>query len=191
MDREGRKKSKLEAYFYLNSIDCDARKYTYDQIPKYYVWNGQEGIWTLRKRGLHIGRLTYTHHSTGELWYLRMLLTTVAGATSFEEIRTVNNVLHSSYQEACRALGLLDDDKEWHEVISDCSKCGFPNQIRQLFVHIIINCQVGDFRNLWMTHWNAMSDDILYGQRKRKNKPDLILTDEQIQFFALAGLFHF
>lgn len=185
--REKMRRSKLEAYFYLNNTDENARRYTYDEIPKYYVWNAEEGIWTLRKRGLHIGRLTYTHHSTGELWYLRMLLTKVAGPTSYKDIRTVNNVVYSSFQDACRALGLLDDDKEWHAVIEECSKCGFPAQLRQLFVHIIVNCQVADMKNLWMTYWTVMCDDILYVRRKLTGNPDLILDEEEIQFFALAG----
>ncbi|XP_074373685.1 uncharacterized protein LOC141714035 [Apium graveolens] len=172
--------------FFSNSSDPNARKYTYDQIPKYYVWNGQQGFWSVRKRGLHIGRLTYTHHSTGELWYLRMLLTKVPGPMSYKELLTVNNIVHSSFQEACSALDLLDDDKEWNEVIEDCSKCGFPPQIRQLFVHIIMNCQVGDLKSLWITHAKAMSDDILYAQRKLKKNPTLILDEEQVQYLALG-----
>lgn len=35
--------------------------------------------------------------------------------------------------------GLLNDDKEWHEVINEAAKAGFAPQIRQLFVHIIVN----------------------------------------------------
>ncbi|XP_074351702.1 uncharacterized protein LOC141690842 [Apium graveolens] len=34
--------SKLEAFFYLNSVDVNARKYTYDEIPRFYVWNDGE-----------------------------------------------------------------------------------------------------------------------------------------------------
>lgn len=89
-----------------------------------------------------------------------MLLTKIPKPTSFDDIRTVNNIHYCTFQDACRALGLLDDDKEWHEVIQDYSKCGFPVQIHQLFVHIIVNYQVGNLRNLWMTNWRAMSDDI-------------------------------
>lgn len=189
--REKDRKSKLEAFFHLNTIDHNARKHRYDQIPKYYVWNGHEGVWSVRKRGLHIGRLTYTHHSTGELWYLRMLLSKIPGPTSFKDIRTVNNVVYPTFQDACRVLGLLDDDKEWHEVIEECAKCGFPGQIRQLFCHIMVNCQIGDLGNLWFTHWGEMSDDVLYIQRHKQKRPDLILSEEEVQFFALAGEFYF
>lgn len=184
---ERNRKSKLEAFFHLNCTDANARRHTYDEIPRHYVWNGHEGCGSIRKRGLHIGRLTYTHHSTGELWYLRMLLSKVRGQRSFEDLRTVDNVLYPTFQDVCRVLGLLDDDKEWHEVIEECAKCGFPGQIRQLFVHIVVNCHVGDLNYLWLTHWRAMSDDILYMQRRLQNMPDLVLHDERIQFLALAG----
>ncbi|XP_074364744.1 uncharacterized protein LOC141705754 [Apium graveolens] len=74
--------------------------------------------WTPRKHGLQIGRLCYAHHSSGESWFLRLLLTKVRGATSFLSLRAVNGVIHSSFHESCKEYGLLDDDKEWHEVLS-------------------------------------------------------------------------
>lgn len=37
--RERHKHSQLEAFFLLNQSDPNARQYTYDEIPQYYVWN--------------------------------------------------------------------------------------------------------------------------------------------------------
>lgn len=194
-NREKFRRSKLEAFFELNKIDVNARKYTYDEIPQHYVWNSNLFMWQLRKQGMQIGRLSYTHHSTGELWYLRMLLTKVRGACSFEDLRTVNGVQFSSYRKACAEYGYLDGDKEWHDVIDECSKCGFAQQLRQLFVHIIVNCNVSDIGSLWHIHLQEMTDDILYNKRRECGNVDLSLNDEQIQFYALAGellnqLFH-
>ncbi|KAK1360714.1 hypothetical protein POM88_045188 [Heracleum sosnowskyi] len=138
-EREKDKLSKLEAFFLLNKIDRNARQYTYDQIPKFYVWNDGERRWNPRKRGYQIGRLSYTHHSSGEVWYLRMLLTKVVGPTSFKHLRTVNGVCYGTFRDACKEYGLLDDDKEWHHVLDECAVGGLPPQIRQLFVHIIVN----------------------------------------------------
>ncbi|KAK1401327.1 hypothetical protein POM88_000932 [Heracleum sosnowskyi] len=90
--------------------------------------------------------------------------------------------------EACSAYGLLDDDKEWHEVLTDCAKFGVPQQIRELFVRIIVNCQVADLQKLWMNHWNEMSDDILVIRRKLSRIPDLVLSTEEIQFFVLTEI---
>ena len=51
--------------------------------------------------------------NSGERFYLRLLLTVVRGPTSFENLRTVNNVLHDTFKAACVARGLLEDDDEW------------------------------------------------------------------------------
>ncbi|XP_074336273.1 uncharacterized protein LOC141673427 [Apium graveolens] len=186
--REKNKFSKLEAFFYLNSVNVNARKYTYDEIPRFYVWNDGERKWTMRKRGFQIGRLCYAHHSTGEPWFLRLLLTKVRGATYFESLRTVNGVCYSTFRDACKEYGLLDDDKEWHEVLTQASACGLPPQVRQLFIHIIVNCKVTDLKTLWSTHWKSMVDDILL--RRRQSCPNTLFTlnDTQLQFYALGGM---
>lgn len=48
-----------------------------------------------------------------ELFNLRLLLLTVKGAASFENLRTVDGILRSSFTEACIALGLIENDDEW------------------------------------------------------------------------------
>ncbi|XP_074373829.1 uncharacterized protein LOC141714197 [Apium graveolens] len=68
---EQHKHSQLEAYFLLNRNDPHARKYKYDEIPQYYVWNESDRVWTVQKKGRQIDRLLYTHHSAGELCRLK------------------------------------------------------------------------------------------------------------------------
>lgn len=131
--------------------------------------------------------MAYSHHSSGELWYLRLLLTKVRGATSFESLRTVNRIVFPTFHEACKEYGLMESDKEWHEVLQQCSACGFPQQIRELFVHMMVNYKVSDLKYLWDTHWKHMVDDTLFNQRKLTGNPHLKLNDKQLQFFALAG----
>lgn len=187
VDREKERQSKLEAFFLLNNYDINARQYTYDEIPQHYVWNDGERRWNRRKRGFQIGRLSYTHHSSGEVWYLRMLLTKLRGPTSFEALRTVHGVRYSTFRDACQEYGLLDDDEEWHEVLDQCAVGGLAPQIRQLFVHIIINCKVTDLKSLWDGHWKQMVDDILLKRRYMTKDDNLILNDKQLQFYALSG----
>ncbi|CAH1433286.1 unnamed protein product [Lactuca virosa] len=52
--------------------------------------------------------LIYVEFPTKFVWKLN-----VKGPTSFDELRTVNGETHSSFRDACYALGLLDDDKEY------------------------------------------------------------------------------
>ncbi|XP_074341884.1 uncharacterized protein LOC141679280 [Apium graveolens] len=160
-EREKEKHTQLGAFFILNATDEHAIQFLYDEIPQHYVWNDKDRIRNPRKRGKKIGRLSYTHHSAGELWFLRLLLTKVRGATSYESLRTVKGQTYNTFQEACKEYGLLDDDNEWHMVLLQCSESGFPPQIRQLFVHVMVNCKVSDLEDLWKKHWTTMVDDLL------------------------------
>ena len=54
----------------------------------------------------------FVHPAAGEQYYLRMLLSIVCGATSFENLRTVNGITYPTFKEACIALGLLQNDEE-------------------------------------------------------------------------------
>jgi hypothetical protein len=56
--------------------------------------------------------MTYIHPAAVELYFLRMLLNHVKGASSFEDLRKVSGVVYPSFQLACKALGMLGDDKE-------------------------------------------------------------------------------
>jgi len=47
-----------------------------------------------------------------ELFYLPLLLLTVKGATSFNDLRTVNGKFCQLFSAACLALGLIEDDDE-------------------------------------------------------------------------------
>ncbi|XP_017221478.2 uncharacterized protein LOC108198225 [Daucus carota subsp. sativus] len=188
VQREKFKQSQLEAFFQLNQKDINARKFTYDEIPRYYVWNESDSIWTIRKKGTQLGRLLFTHHTSGEIWYLRLLLTKVRGPTSFNHLKTVDGVCCNTFKEACHKYGFLEDDNEWNELLQECSNCGFPGQIRELFVHIMVNCQVTDLSALWKKYWKSMSDDIVMRHRKEDVNNHVSISDKQLQFYVLAEI---
>ncbi|KAF7827284.1 ATP-dependent DNA helicase PIF1 [Senna tora] len=64
---------------------------------------------------------------SGELHYLRVILTFVVGPTLYEDIKTINGLLHPMFKDACYVMGLLDDDKEYIDGIIDVSKCHQKN----------------------------------------------------------------
>ncbi|KAK1386052.1 hypothetical protein POM88_023787 [Heracleum sosnowskyi] len=131
--------SKLEAFFSLNQSNQFARTLTYQEIPKHFVWNSNSTSWTPRVCSDHIGRIRTTHHSSGELWYLRLLLTKVRGPTSFRALRTINGIIYNTFQEACAQYGFLSSDNEWHQAIEENKEFAMPRQLRLLFVYIIVN----------------------------------------------------
>ncbi len=59
-----------------------------------------------------IGRMYYAHPTSGEHYYLQMLLNFVKGATSYDHLRTVDGTEHDTFKDACIAMGLLTNDNE-------------------------------------------------------------------------------
>ena len=52
---------------------------------------------------------------------------------------TVNGKLCNSYKEACYALGLLDDDKEYVEAIEEASEWAKASYLRLLFAMMLLS----------------------------------------------------
>ncbi|XP_043478187.1 uncharacterized protein LOC122508733 [Leptopilina heterotoma] len=72
--------------------------------------------------------------SQSELFHLRLLLIVVKGATSYDHLRTVNNIVHDIFRSACLALGLIEDDGEWERALTEGEVSMMPQQLRRLFV---------------------------------------------------------
>ncbi|XP_018400734.1 PREDICTED: ATP-dependent DNA helicase pif1-like, partial [Cyphomyrmex costatus] len=107
-----------------------------------------------------------------ELFHLRLLLLTVKGATSFNDLRTVNGEVYQSFSAACLALGLIENDDEWRRAMNEAAEWMMPRQLRRLFVRILLHCQPLHPEELWENFKVAMSEDysrhfgILQGQQK-------------------------
>ncbi|XP_018574798.1 uncharacterized protein LOC108913690, partial [Anoplophora glabripennis] len=104
--------TQLTAWFLLNQNDPDARQYLYTDIPYHYVWNNRTKRWTRRQRGANkiVTRMYSVSIRNQELYYLRLLLLHVPGASSYEELRALNGVIYDTFKEACQHRNLLADD---------------------------------------------------------------------------------
>ncbi|CAN1792342.1 ATP-dependent DNA helicase PIF1, partial [Linum perenne] len=109
----------LTEWFELNKRCVSARTYTYGEIPNYFTWSKKDCDWHPRKKGFSVGRIIYVNPRAGDCFYLRMLLTKMRGAVSYEALRTVNGVTYSKFKEACEILGLLETDDEWDNVMEE------------------------------------------------------------------------
>ncbi|XP_071739627.1 uncharacterized protein [Rutidosis leptorrhynchoides] len=181
LHRESIKETMFTQWFELNKRDARARTLTYAKLPKEYVWNQDAKMWTPKKLGTCIGRIVYSNPASGERYYLRMLLNIVKGPRTFEEIRTVDGTLHPTFKDACFAYGLVNDDREWTEAISEARIWATGSQLRDLFVTMLLFCNVTKPLKLWELNWEALSEDILHKKRKIFNFPDLILTESQLK----------
>ena len=111
----------LTEWFVANKVYPHARSLLYTEFPDLFIWDKQNLAWNPRKRSFSIGRLACAQPSSGERYYLRMLLNVVRGATSFKDLRTVNGVVEPTFKATCTTLGLLDDDNEWTMTITEAS----------------------------------------------------------------------
>ena len=162
LHREGIDRTMFTKWMQMNSVNEEARSLTYAEFPTKFVWSKQQKQWRPRKSGKTIGRITYAPPTSGERYYLRMLLNTVKGPQNFEQIRTIDNVMHPTFKSACYALGLLDGDKEWNDAIKGAEQWATAAQLRQLFITLLLFCEVSNPLQLWTNNWQALSDDILH-----------------------------
>uniref|UniRef100_A0A0R0KGW9 ATP-dependent DNA helicase n=1 Tax=Glycine max TaxID=3847 RepID=A0A0R0KGW9_SOYBN len=130
--------SKLLAWMNSNKCFSEGRNLTYSQFVSKFVYNQKARSWNLRKKGNTIGRLIWVPPITEELFYLRMMLTTCNGPTSFEDIRTVENVLYPTYRETCFVMGFLQDYREFVEAIKEAKDWDTTNYLRKLFVLVLL-----------------------------------------------------
>ena len=103
----------------------------------------------------------------GEKFYLRMMLSHVKGASSFEDLRTVNGTVYDTYKEAARAMGLLESDDEWDRCLTEAANFQKPGKFRQLFVQILFYCRPDNPEELFYKYELDLSSDY-----QRTNNPD-------------------
>ena len=176
MEKAGVAQSMFLAWFEANKKYPEARCLTYAEFPTFGVYNAKDRQWYPRKRGFAIGRIHYVPPSSGERYFLRMLLTKVRGPTSYEDILTINGTQHSLFREACYTLGLLDDDNEFIEAIKEVSLWGSGNCLRRLFATMLLSNTISRPEYVWEQSWQILSEDMLYIQRRKLHLPgNLIL----------------
>lgn len=187
------RRTMLTQWFVANQQHVAARDLTYVKFPSRWKWDAKTRSWEERchQQG-KIGRLHYVHPSSGEWYYLRMLLLTVKGATSFQNLRYHNGIQHPTFKEACRSHGLLGDDNEWYDAFSEAAAWGTSSQLWNLFVTMILLCQVGDERAFFERVWRSMSDDIQYRYRQTIGNASYRMPDTNLRNYLhdeLAVLF--
>ncbi|XP_058746103.1 uncharacterized protein LOC131618973 [Vicia villosa] len=125
--------------------------------------------WKPRKRGRTIGRLIWVPPSTGELYYLRMMLMVVKGPTCYEDIKKVGGIVRESYRDACFEMGFLNDDKEYVAAINEAKDWGSGYFLRKLFVTMLLSGTIDRPRHVWEKTWRILSDDMQLSTTKLKN----------------------
>ena len=107
----------------------------------------------------HLSRINSVRPSQGELFYLRAILQS-RPALSFLDARTINGVTYETFQEAAIASGLFADHNEAQYAMEEAiATLATPRQLRQLFVHLLINDCVLTPIDIWTTYQQHMAHD--------------------------------
>ncbi|GKV14803.1 hypothetical protein SLEP1_g25620 [Rubroshorea leprosula] len=186
IEQEGVKDTMFTKWMEMNVENKEARSLTYAEFPTKFVWNGKE--WTKRKRGRTIGRITYAHPTSGERYYLHILLNVIRGPRTYEELKNVNGTQHTTFKQACYAFGLISDDKEWNDAIDEARHWTIGPQLRELFITILLFCEVNDPIQFWEVNCKTLSEDIPFKLVHQFNFPNLKFTEDQIKNYCLLEL---
>lgn len=180
----------LTSFFSLCQNDPFAKTLLYSEVPTYFTWNASSKNFQRRKQGMAVanhpnlfatdalGRVYTIHPNNTECFYLRLLLINVRGPTSFEQLRTVNGQLCTTYREACQKLVLLEKDAHCDTSLEDASNTFQPHQIRALFSIILTTCFLSNPKELWEKYKDFMSEDILHQLRMTAQNPELLFTQD-------------
>ncbi|XP_073827769.1 uncharacterized protein [Musca autumnalis] len=180
-------KTTLLAFFELCNVDDFAKTLLYPEVPSYYVWKANK--FERRKRGNFVegwenvrkdstmGRVYTIHPNNSECFHLRMLLHFIRGPSSFSDLKNINGVLHPTFQSACLALGLLEDDNQWNKTLEEAAISHHPHKLRELFSIILVFCHVSNAKSLWEAHKDNLSEDILHNFGSGHSGNTLTLRD--------------
>ena len=121
---------------------------------------------------------------------MRTLLHHVSGATSFEYLRMTGHgtqqlVVHETFKDACRGLGLPEDNTEWDQCLQEADTFATPRALRQLFASLLAFSDVTNPRALWDKFRDSMCADFF--REARTSNPSRAL-DEAISDQALIDL---
>lgn len=98
----------------------------------------------------------------------------MAGATSYEDLRTVDGVIQPSFREAAEKRGLIEEDSSLDDCLSEAALYQMPSSLRRLFATILVFCEPSDVFALWQKQLDAMSEDY------RRNNPSDAIVEQMV-----------
>ena len=167
------KDTTLLAFFKFNSTNEAARSIKYQDFPKFCTFSDNSWHWRKLQKNDEcprtIGRINAASPAQGERFFLRMMLTHTTGATCYKDLKQVDGIQYDTFKEACKALGLLDDDSEWDIALTEVSSHGSAKQVRSVFAVLLQFCNVTDPARLFENFKEEMSEDFVYSKIKNEH----------------------
>ena len=77
-------------------------------------------------------------------------MTVQRGATAYANLHTIRGTEYLTYQQACLALGLLEDNREWIQCFQETVVYATGAALRTLFATAIMYGNIYDPHDLWL-----------------------------------------
>ena len=173
---------RLNAFFRNNYIEKKENKPTMDQTntriikpqscdllyseyPQYYRYT-QNKIWQRRKNntGVHIAYIPSLTRKNGEVYFLKLLLDNIRGPTCYRDLLVYPNdgSMHFvTFKEACQARGLLNDDKDIINTLTDICTTGIKSEARAIFASYLREGEILNPGIVWNSIKHLIHGDIM------------------------------
>ncbi|XP_076069186.1 uncharacterized protein LOC143041230 [Oratosquilla oratoria] len=164
IDNKIKKDILLTAFFKICSRDEFAAGLYYHEMPIFFVYNNNKSIWIERRnKSYALGRIRVVTSKNVELFYLRLLLTHKRGPKSFTDLRTVDGHMYSTFREAMKAMGLLNDEDTWKQTILEAiNHTNDRRQLRATYASMLVFSSLEDQSNIWEETKDLFSSDFLH-----------------------------
>jgi hypothetical protein len=93
-------------------------------------------------------------------------------------LKAFDGVIHATFKATCFALGLLENDEQWKNVLAEATLSESLSKLRELFAIIIVFFQPSEPQSLWEQFRNDFCGDILHTERTRLNDLQFTFSDK-------------
>ena len=194
---ESPRETELMAFFKYNQKNQASPEefLRYVDFPEKFVYVQKTKEWKLRvNKSDTIGRVHSISPASGDVFYLRMLLHNdhCKGKISFQDMLHIpgETAACESYKEVCLKLGLLQDDQEWDQALTEAASARLPSALRDMFVTILMFCEPSNPRQLFDAHWEVDKwyEDFEYTAGKTRGRQRRQPSMEQLKTSILIDI---
>jgi len=83
------------------------------------------------------------------------------------------------------ALGLLNDDGEWHDALNEASTWASRVHLRNMLCSILMFSEISDLVKLWESHWVHLTDDLQHATQYQVSNFKMQLSSAELQNLGL------
>ncbi|KAL3067920.1 hypothetical protein niasHS_015749 [Heterodera schachtii] len=161
----------------------------FEKVPEQFLWDKDKWVLYKRKPSKRppIGRVVPVPPTDRERFALYALMRHFPGDP--DHLKLVNGQQYNTFTEAALQHGLLEDDQIWHKTLGEAALHRWPDQMRWLFVSILVFGQPSNALELW----NKYKDQMYNPQgansaaiRQARELQALADIDWRLHFFNLS-----